>query len=337
MKKNTIYILVLLVLLALAYYVYTTKGSKSSISDRLKDFAVEDTSSIDKIIISNKNGSVLKLVKTDGVWMANDSIKARKDIIRTLLETIKRVSIKSPVNKAMKDNVMKQLATGAVQVEIFVDGDLEKKYYVGGATQDGLGTFFLLDNSDEPMITHIPGFDGYLTVRYNSNAEVWRDREVFRYYPQNIDIISIEYPNLNKESFNLRISGKDYISLTNKAGDTATNNINGEYLRNYLINYTDVQYENIANPKKIKLGELLLPENLICIITVFDKSGKSKKVELFRRFFDGQNFLPQGSDLELDTHRMFIRVNGKDVYNAQYNAFSKLIVRYSDFFSVPSK
>lgn len=337
MKKNTIYILVLLVLLALAYYVYTTKGSKSSISDRLKDFAVEDTSSIDKIIISNKNGSVLKLVKTDGVWMANDSIKARKDIIRTLLETIKRVSIKSPVNKAMKDNVMKQLATGAVQVEIFVDGDLEKKYYVGGATQDGLGTFFLLDNSDEPMITHIPGFDGYLTVRYNSNAEVWRDREVFRYYPQNIDIISIEYPNLNKESFNLRISGKDYISLTNKAGDTATNNINGEYLRNYLINYTDVQYENIANPKKIKLGELLLPENLICIITVFDKSGKSKKVELFRRFFDGQNFLPQGSDLELDTHRMFIRVNDKDVYNAQYNAFSKLIVRYSDFFSVPSK
>lgn len=337
MKKNTIYILVLLVLLALAYYVYTTKGSKSSISDRLKDFAVEDTSSIDKIIISNKNGSVLKLVKTDGVWMANDSIKARKDIIRTLLETIKRVSIKSPVNKAMKDNVMKQLATGAIQVEIFVDGDLEKKYYVGGATQDGLGTFFLLDNSDEPMITHIPGFDGYLTVRYNSNAEVWRDREVFRYYPQNIDIISIEYPNLNKESFNLRISGKDYISLTNKAGDTATNNINGEYLRNYLINYTDVQYENIANPKKIKLGELLLPENLICIITVFDKSGKSKKVELFRRFFDGQNFLPQGSDLELDSHRMFIRVNGKDVYNAQYNAFSKLIVRYSDFFSVPSK
>lgn len=337
MKKNTIYILVLLVLSAAAYYVYTTKGSRSSISNRLKDFAVEDTSMIDKVIISNKNGTVLKLVKNNGIWMANDTIRARKDMVRTLLETIKRVSIKSPVNKAMKANVMKQLATSAVQVEVYLDGDLEKKYFVGGATQDGLGTFFLLEDSDEPMVTHIPGFDGYLTVRYNANAEVWRDREVFRYYPQNIDIINVEYPNLNKESFNLRISGKDYISLTNKAGDTATANINGEYLRNYLINYTDVQYENVANPQRIKFAELLLPENLICTITVFDKSGSSKKVELFRRFFDGQSFIAQGSDLELDTHRMFIRVNGKDVYNAQYNAFSKLIVRYSDFFSTPSK
>ncbi len=337
MKKNTLYIIVLLVLVAVAYYVYTTKGSKSSISNRLKDFAVEDTSSIDKIIISNKNGSVLKLTKTNGQWMANDTIKARKDMIRTLLETIKRVSIKSPVNKAMKDNVMKQLATGAVQVEIFVDGDLEKKYFVGGATQDGLGTFYLLDNSDEPIVAHIPGFDGYLTVRYNTNQEVWRDREVFRYFPQNIDIITIDYPNLKKESFSLRISGKDYISLTNGAGDTATGNINGEYLRNYLINYTDVQYENIANAKKIKLGEVLLPENLICTITVFDKSGTSKKVELFRRFFDGQNFIASGNENDLDQNRMFIRVNGKDVYNAQYNAFSKLIVRYSDFFTVPSK
>lgn len=337
MKKKSIYILLLVVLSAAAYYVYTTKGSKSSISNKLKDFAVEDTSSIDKIIISNKNGSVLRLNKVNGAWFANDTIKARKDITRTLLETIKRVSIKSPVNKAMKDNVMKQLATGAVQVEIYSDGDLEKKYFVGGATQDGLGTFFLLDKSDEPMIVHIPGFDGYLTVRYNTNAEVWRDREVFRLYPQDIDIINIEYPGLAKESFNLRISGKDYISLTNKAGDTATNNINGEFLRNYLINYSDVQYENITNVKKIKVAEVLSPQNLFCTITVFDKSGKSKKVEMFRRYFDGQEFIASGSEVELDTHRMFIRVNGKDVYNAQYNAFTKLLVAYNDFFSTPAK
>lgn len=337
MKKNLIYILLLMVLSATAYYVYTTKGSKSSISNRLKDFAVEDTSSIDKIIISNKNGNVLRLNKVNSSWLVNDTIKARKDIIRTLLETIKRVSIKSPVNKAMKDNVMKQLATGAIQVEIYSDGDLEKKYFVGGATQDGLGTFYLLDGSNEPMIAHIPGFDGYLTVRYNTNAEVWRDREVFRLYPQNIDMVNIQYPSKPNESFNLRISGKDYISLTNNAGDTATNNINGEFLRNYLINFTDVQYENATNPKKIKLGEVLIAQNLICTITVYDKSGTSKKVELFRRYFDGQAFLAYGTEQDLDTHRLFIRVNGKEVYNAQYNAFYKLLVTYNDFFSVPTK
>ena len=71
------------------------------------------------------------------------------------------------------------------------------------------------------------------------------------------------------------------------------------FLRNYLINYSDVQYENITNVKKIKVAEVLSPQNLFCTITVFDKSGKSKKVEMFRRYFDGQEFIASGSEVEL--------------------------------------
>lgn len=334
MKKNLLYIIILIVLAGLAYYLYTTKGSSSSLKSRLTEFAVEDTSQVDKIILSDKSGKVLTLTKQkNGLWYASDTVRVRKDIMLSLLETIKRVNVKAPVNKAMKERVMKQLATGGIQVEIYADGDLEKKYLVGGPTQDGLGTFCIKDGADEPYILHIPGFDGYLTVRFNTSLEVWRDREIFRYYPQNIDVVRIEYPGQLDKSFTLRVSGKDYIQLTNFKGDTAANNINAEFLRAYLLKFADIQYENRANPKKINFLEVLTPENLISVVTVIDKEGKSKKVEMFKRYFDGEKFKASGQDYEFDLDRLFIRVNDSEVYNAQYRVFSSIIVKYEDFFS----
>ncbi len=337
MKKNRIYIFVLLLLLVLAAVLYYKKGSKGSISSSLKDFAVEDTASIDKIIISDKTGKVLNLTKKNKIWFVNDSIRVRKDVIGILLETIKRVEVKSPVNKPMKENLMKQLATGAVQVEIYTDGSLEKKYFVGGATMDGVGTFMLLDGADDPFITHIPGFDGYLTVRYNANVEVWKDREIFRIAPQDISIIQIEYPQSNEASFTLKVEGAKHVSLFNKAGDTAKGGINGEFLRNYLIGYADIQYENILNTKKVNIEQLLIPENLIAIITVYNKEGQAKKVELYKRYFDGEKFLPKSEEYDFDRDRCFVRINGGTVYNGQYRVFNPLIASYKDFFSTPVK
>ncbi len=336
MKKNRIYILILLLLIIITAVLYYKRGGTGTIQSELKSFSVEDTTAIDKIVLSDKQGKVLVLTKKNNAWYGNDTVKVRRDIIGTLLETIKRVEVKSPVNKAMRANVMKQLATGAVQVEVYTDGDLERKFFVGGPTMDGFGTFMMLDGADDPFITHIPGFEGYLTVRFNTNVLVWRDREIFRYAPQNIKIIKIEYPTSKDASFTLKIEGKDYISLFNEAGDTASAKINGEFLRKYLVNYSDIQYENMVDPKKIpNLAELLIKENLLATITVYDKEGNKRSVELYKRYFDGLKFLPSSEDYDFDPDRCFVRLDGKNLYNGQYAVFNKLIVSYKDFFSAP--
>ena len=337
MRKNRIYIIIVIVLLAFAAYLYIKKGGNGSISSNKLSFAVEDTAAVDKIVISDKTGKVLMLTKKNKLWYVDDSIRVRRDVIGVLLETIKRVEVKSPVNKPMRDNLMKQLATGAIQVEIYADGSLERKYFVGGPTMDGLGTFMLLDGADDPFITHIPGFDGYLTVRYNTNHQVWKDRGIFRIAPQNISLVQVEYPESDEASFTLKIQSKDYIVLTNKAGDSAKSGINGEFLRKYLVGYSDVQYENPVDPNKVNLEELLIPQNLLAIITVYEKEGAKHKVELYKRYFNGEKFLPKSEQYDFDQDRCFVRVDGKAVYNGQYRVFNNLIVNYKEFFSAPIK
>jgi hypothetical protein len=235
----------------------------------------------------------------------------------------------------MQENVMKQLASGGVMVEVYTDGDLERKFYVGGATQDGRGTFMLRDGADEPVITHMPGFEGYLTVRFITDAAKWKNKIIFRYFGDQISVLQVQYPGRPLESFTLRLDGINYAGLSNFAGDTARANLNGDFLRGYLQSYSNIQYESEADPKRIPLESLLTDENLLAVITVYDKEGKAKKVELFKRYFDGLNFLPTSADYDFDRDRMFLRLNDKEVYNVQYFVFNKLIVTYKDFFSQP--
>ena len=120
MKKNSIYIFLLVALLGIAAFLYIKRGGNGSISSNKLAFSIEDTSAVDKIILSDKTGRILQITKTNKIWFVNDSIRVRRDVIGVLLETIKRVEVKSPVNKPMKENLMKQLATGLYKCKFFL-------------------------------------------------------------------------------------------------------------------------------------------------------------------------------------------------------------------------
>ncbi len=337
MKKNYIYLLLILILVSLVFYLFQYKSNKGTIGQNIKDFSVQDTASITKVTITNKQGKILTVQRTKAGWFVNDSIPARKDIVNILLETIKRVEVKSPVNKPMRENVMKQLATSSIKVQIYEEDDLLKCFFVGGATMEGTGTFMLLEDASEPVITHIPGFEGYLTVRFNSNPEVWRDREIFRNHPAFIDIIKVDYPQNPKESFLLKIQNREFVGLSNGSGEVAKNNVNADFLRNYLEQYMDVQYENLINLAQSTKDSVICSQNLLASITLVDKEGVSKNAKIYKRYWDGRAFVQKGKDVEFDLDRVFVVINDKVIANGQYRTFNRLIVRYQDFFNAPVK
>ena len=61
------------------------------------------------------------------------------------------------------------MSTQRTQVKIFSNKKILKTIYVGGDTQDQLGTYsMILDNSSEPYVLEIPGFKGYLSSRFHA-------------------------------------------------------------------------------------------------------------------------------------------------------------------------
>ena len=168
-----------------------------------KKFSIENINEIDKVFLSDRKGNNIVLKKDEDSWFINERFKVRKDAINTLLTTINEVEVQRPVSNTAYNNVIKQLATTGVKVEIYYKNNI-KTYTVGGSTSDHLGTYMLMEDGKNPYVVHIPGFNGFLSPRYGIQGyeldiNNWRDNTVFEIDSENIKEISLKnYDNQNK-------------------------------------------------------------------------------------------------------------------------------------------
>ena len=332
MKKNRITILVFL-LLAISAAVLIMTNNKSTIKEALKDFAIKDTASITKIFMTDKSPSQVTLTReAAGQWTVNGKFAARPDAINTLLETICRIDVRAPVAKSAYNNVIKTLSTSGMKVEIYSKEKLIKTYYVGGSTQDNLGTFMMIENSNTPFVTYLPGFNGYLTTRYFTEENLWRDRTIFNYYPDEIANIYVEYPTKDKK-YSYMIDAKTY---TATSGDSKEKPIVDTTKVSTIVGlFKHVNFEGFGDGVQLKVKDSILATNPIAIITVIDKKGSKDMIKAFLKMLNKKDSLIVGDDgkpRKYDIDRMFAVVNdGKDFVVIQHYVFDAIMVTFDYF------
>jgi len=110
----------------------------------------------------------------------------------------------------------------STKIEIYSKGELAKQYYVGHATQDNTGTYMILtdiesgNNFEEPFITHIPGFEGFLSTRYVTDELDWRDRLLINYRPPQIKQIKLDLHEIPDSSFVIDLFSMQRFGLKTK-------------------------------------------------------------------------------------------------------------------------
>lgn len=281
MKKNRLLVYVLILLAFVAAYLVTTKKS-GTIKEELKDFAVEDTASINKIFLADKAGHEVTLVrKPNEGWLLNGTEPVRADAINTLLYTIKNVDVRSPAGKAAYNNIMKTIAASGVKIEIYQNDKLTKTYYVGGPTQDHLGTFMYLENSSVPFVTHIPGFDGYLTTRYITNPVDWKGKTVFNYSAGSISSLRMMNNDLPEQSFTLTKAEETY-DLANISGKKIRDADQGK-IKAYLSGYSKISFEYYDSNIDPMRKDSVLNAGPFRIIEVTGKDGKKQTLQAYRK------------------------------------------------------
>lgn len=337
MKKNTtLLIIVALLAVVAAILIYTNKSS--TIKKELKNFAVEDTASITKIFLADKsniNANVTLDKVAPGNWKINGKYTARYDAIATLLYTIKKLEVKSPVAKSAFETVIKNLATEGVKIEIYQKDELTKTYYVGGPTEDMLGTFMLLENSNTPFIMQLPGLNGYLTPRYFTDETEWKERTVFNYKQSEIVSVAVEYPQDTSLSFILNVKGEKYFSITSPDNKKIVSTIDTNMILAYLAAYQNIQYEVVMKNIDKAKQDSVLSSPPICLITVIDNKGNKNIVKMFLKPISETSLTKEdkeGNPLKYDLDRMFALVNnGSDFVVVQHFVFDKLLMAFQDF------
>ena len=318
-----------MIFIAIAGYYYTSSNS-STIKKELRDFAVKDTSTITKIFLVDKNSSQILLERKEGFWTVNENSRARKDAIDLLLKTINRISVKSPVPKAAKENIIKRLSSKSTKVEIYVGDKMIKSYYVGDATQTHTGTYMLLENSASPFIMHIEGFNGFLSTRFFIEERLWKTSSIFSYAPKNIKSVSIAYPSKQEYSFKAISLGENKFALEDSKG-TNIEDFDTVRVKQFISMFKNVNYESPIKARETQIDSIK-QSGIIQTFTVENQKGELNSINTYQVAVKDTTFYTDGTFLANDPDRMYTFLNnGKDLVTIQYFAFDPLIRILDDF------
>src|SRR5687768_9745918 len=120
-------LLIILGVAGLAWFAYTlNKGKDNSklAEEALSDFAIKDTASIDKLILSDTEGSKgITLVRTADGWTDEAGSCIQQHLVITILQTIRHVAVRSLVPGASIETVNKSLTAHHKKMEIFQNGE----------------------------------------------------------------------------------------------------------------------------------------------------------------------------------------------------------------------
>jgi hypothetical protein len=334
MKKNRRPLIITVVLVVVSLYFLFFRDSFSTLGQKDNDFAVQDTGSVTKIFLADKANHTITLTRVKGgEWKVNDKYIARPDAINTLLYTMKMVAVKTVIDQNGVENVIKNLSSSGVKVEVYKGDDRIKLYYVGGPTADQLGTFMLLanphsgDNFKQPYIMYIPGFDGYLTTRYFTKMDDWRNRSIMHYFPYALRSVAVTYPQ-SDSGFQVNIMGKNRFSVENPANhqpiafDTIA-------VKQYLTYYQSVEWEVTVESNK---RDSIIHSTPAAVINVKDTTGKVTDIKLFRKLATITQQEKYAREYKYDPDQMYALVNGQDFVIVQAFVFGKML-QYIGYFS----
>lgn len=329
MKKNRITLIIVVALLLVAVVLQLT-NKKGSIREELKDFAVEDTSAVTKIFMVDKSNAQVLLERKRGCWQLNGEYTARQDAIDVLLKTINRVAVKAPVSKSSFETVVKLLSANSTKVEIFNDDELIKTYYVGGSTQNQLGTYMMMENSSVPFIMHIEGFNGYLSTRYFTTESEWRDRSILRYQFNEIASVAVEHPSSPEKSFKVSNLGSNKFALEDLSQGVAVENFDTIAVKTFLAGYKKVHFENFVDNMEDAKRDSILSSQPINIYTIEDVFGNKKTIKTFRRS-GGELIGDDGEVMKWDPDRAYGYINENEFVIIQYYVLDPLTTGFRYF------
>lgn len=339
MLQNKKYLIALLfILLLAAYFFWGRNWGTTNQTDTA--FAFADTTAITKIVLTDKENRKLTLTrKSADTWLVNDGYKARPDAVNTLLNTFKQMRMDRPISNASQKYVTELFKNPERTVQIYTKNPDKPahEYYIGGATNDKLGTYMQLKGANKPYVVVMPGMEGNLVSRHFTLAEEWRDRLMFNLHYAAIKEISIEYPENPKESFRLTVAAKDSFAVEPLLPAAVINHpkamLNKPLIMSYLNSFKELYAEAYENgyPRTDSLKQTMP----YCRLSVTDNKGKTKIMQIHympnnRR--SKRQVDEDGNPILTDPDRYLAFINnGADLVMIQQFVFGKLFRRYQEF------
>lgn len=347
MKKynKSLFLLVILAVIALLLILRQNSGTLQGSENT---FAVDDTATITKFYLADRNNNSVKLVRIAGAsWQLNDKYQVNPTTVQVMLQTFLNIDIKSPVSKASRNTIIRVMAGKSVKTEIyqrvyrinlfnkiklFPHEKLTRAYFVGDATMDNSGTFMLMQGSEEPYIVNIPGFRGYVAARYSPYEADWRGHSLFKFRVPDISSVSVNYSETPGNSFLIKNIENQSFTLTSLADNRNIDHFDTLKVVQYLGLFRNLNFEQILDSMPQPKHDSIIAATPTIEIVLTDKLGKLHSLKAWKRKADLGQLDLDGNQAVWDLERMYAQPDNLDkLVTVQYFALGDAFVPIQAF------
>ncbi len=341
MKRKNRIILILAGILFLFAVVLLLSQQSSTLDKDENAFAVADTASVTKLYLADKNDhEVILEEQKPGKWIINDSLVARSGGVEKFLETLKKLAIDHPVSNAEHNSVVSRLAARSVKVEVyrkvyrinlfdkiklFPHEKKTKTFYVGGETQDKLGTYMLMEGADKPYVVAIPGFRGFVSTRFTARFRDWRSHTIFNSAIKEMESLTMRFHENPKQSFRIEVQDSRRFKLYDLSKEQYIPRFDTIKVIEYLTAYNDLRFEDWLNYLSQQKIDSLTSGEPMYTIALEENDGDRQVVKTYKKEQTTKTDM-QGKPLTYDPDRMYATINdGNDFVMVQFFVFDKIL------------
>lgn len=328
--NKKILVTLFLILAGIASFVYFKIGKADDLGIDLSDrnFKIENTERIDKIIVQRANYPAIIFKKSGKEWMLNNGKKASDEMIPNLLSMINKIKIQYIPNAAHTVNIHKFMKTDAIRFEAFSGNELVKSFKVGADVPEDRGTVFLIDGAKQPYVMFLPFFDGSLRTKFSFDMSQFETKNVFEENPENISEVLVNYPGDKTSSFKIINNAGTFI-VTNPNDGIALPNSNQKKIQTYIdgFRFIGAEYNDADNPMRYDI----IKNPVFAEITIKRKDGSLKKADLYSLSnieFNTKYSSPK--ELKGDM-RFHVNTNNNEFFLTQHRVIGKLMVAFDNF------
>ena len=340
MKKNRIAIIITSILIVIAVVLLWNNRYLTTLRGEAYDFTVRDTASVTRLFFADKSGNQVTLRRTDEGWKVNDKYDAQPVMVDNMLYTLDKLRIKMPVSLASHDNVITRMAGTNTKVEVyqivprinlfnkiklFPHEKMTKVFFIGDVTQDNTGTYVLKEGADKAYIVHLHGFRGFISSRFSTNQEDWRDHKILSHNINDIASLKLEFNNDPQNSFVINEKGP-YSYEMKRLSDGSYVDIDTIRVLNLLTSFGDVRFEAFLSDITQQRRDSIINSPYLERLSITTKDGKEDVITTYNMRIDASAFGFTENDWDDDPDHKYAYIkNNDELVMIQEFAFGKLL------------
>ena len=335
MNKKLVIFLGLFLIIALGWYTKKalSQAGKSDSNSQLIDFAIQDTNSIDKIIITESDSKKLEIIRKNGIWETAKGICINQESIHFILEAIGKISFKGYLSEKAQTKFTELMSASYKKVEIFQNGEWLKTWYIGPSAQDHYGQIMLLDSkeggkSDIPVMMKVKGESGIIEPRFFADKRKWMCTNIFAVPLERISKVEVKYFQEPIRSFTVTKKGNTMAVFQQ---GRKLNNVDPKKIYLYLQNYKKIHFDIANYELSEKQIDSLKRTTPFSTISLKETSGKVTKLRLFPIKSNFEETTEFGDLVDIDQNKFWCELQSGQVVKCQFFVFNPLLLGHIYF------